>query len=444
MILHGDCIALLPTLQQQFDACITDPPYHLTNRTPDVKWCVDCQRVLGGSDGNPSRCPRCGGDLQYQRSQGGRGFMGKQWDGGDIAFQPDTWRAVWRVLKPGAHLVAFGGTRTEHRMTCAIEDAGFEIRDKLLWLYGSGFPKSHNIGNGWGTALKPAFEPIILARKPLVGTVAANVLAHGTGAINIDACRVQFASDAEAAERLEWSRKYGGSGYADNNAVLGAGLGQCGSLSPAGRWPANVLHDGSDEVEAAFAAFGTLTSGVKRGGQYGRQTGVHDGGQRLDGTACYADAGTASRFFYCAKASKADRAGSKHPTVKPVALIRWLVRLITPPDGHILDPFAGSGTLASAAHAEQRRYTLIEQDEQYITDIQARVETLDMFNNHDLLQSFDVFKSTRPDLTTYTDQWCAYVRYSHDLAHPKFPTRHTQRRRQRIPKPEQLDLFATA
>src|ERR1017187_2443487 len=143
----GDNLAMLPSVAEcSIDACVTDPPYHLTNRTPDVKWCAECNRVLCGNDGKPSCCPKCGGRLEYQRSEGGRGFMGKTWDGGDIAFRPELWREVLRVLKPGAHLLAFGGTRTYHRMACAIEDAGFEIRDTIMWLYGSGFPKSHNIG----------------------------------------------------------------------------------------------------------------------------------------------------------------------------------------------------------------------------------------------------------------------------------------------------------
>jgi site-specific DNA-methyltransferase (adenine-specific) len=193
-VIHDDMLAALPALAAEgvlFDSVVCDPPYHLTNRTLDVKWCADCSRVLGGSDGKPAACPKCGGRLEYQRSEGKRGFMGKQWDGGDVAFRAETWRAVWDVMKPGAHLIAFSGSRTYHRMACAIEDAGFEIREQIMWLYGSGFPKSHNAGDGWGTALKPAHEPIVLARKPLIGTGVANVLAHGAGALNIDASRIE-------------------------------------------------------------------------------------------------------------------------------------------------------------------------------------------------------------------------------------------------------------
>ena len=195
-VLPGDCREVLATLPaDSVDACVTDPPYHLTSIVKRFG-AVDAAPAKFGTDGAFSRMST--------------GFMGKEWNAGDIAFRPETWAAVLRVLKPGAHMLCFGGTRTAHRMTCfggtrtahrmtcAIEDAGFEIRDTLMWVYGSGFPKSRNIGGGWGTALKPAYEPIILARKPLDCTVAANVQRHGTGAINVDACRVPAASSAQS------------------------------------------------------------------------------------------------------------------------------------------------------------------------------------------------------------------------------------------------------
>lgn len=331
---HGDMRTILPTLPAaSIDACVTDPPY-------------------------------------------GLGFMARAWDAPDnVAFRPDTWRAVLRVLKPGAHLVAFGGTRTWHRMACAIEDAGFEVRDTVAWLYGSGFPKSLDVGKaldtapatdlarrwqGWGTALKPSFEPAILARKPLAGTVAANVAAHGCGALNVDGCRI---AAPDGVPEFDKSNKRPGN-------TFDVGSNRTGAMLTAGRWPANVCHDGSDEV---LAGFPVTASGFKVGGQYARTSGVHDGGQRADGAACFADSGSAARFFYCAKATDADRLASRHPTVKPVALMRWLVRLVTPPGGRVLDPFAGSGTTGMACLAEGFDATLIEREAEYADDIRRRL-----------------------------------------------------------------------
>jgi len=358
-VIHGNCLEVLPGLNEQFDACITDPPYHLTSIV----------KRFGFEGSAPAQF---GTDGAFARAS--RGFMGKQWDGGDIAFRPETWRLVWDVLKPGAHLAAFGGTRTFHRMAVAIEDAGFEIRDTLSWLYGTGFPKSHNLKDdwaGWGTALKPAFEPIILARKPLVGTVAANVLAHGTGAINIDACRVPTDETIHTTRNVALGSSSGGVYGAAT--VPGVFEGHA-----AGRWPANVLHDGSEEVEAAFAAFNApgqqgraRTDGMAQGNNtYGALRHITTSPEPRG------DTGTASRFFYCAKASKADRAGSKHPTVKPLALLRWLVTLVTPPGGSILDPFAGSGTTLQAAYECGFSSTGIELEADYFADMTSRLGNL--------------------------------------------------------------------
>jgi site-specific DNA-methyltransferase (adenine-specific) len=291
--------------------------------------------------------------------------MGKTWDGGDIALRAETWRLVYDCLRPGAYLLAFGGTRTWHRQAVAIEDAGFEIRDTIMWLYGSGFPKSHNAGDGWGTALKPAVEPIVLARKPLIGTVAANVAQFGTGAINIDASRLPDGGVLVTTGNGKRDRQ---DGYGMQGGIIGG--------SPLGRWPANVIHDGSDEVEEAFAAFGEAPGQqFTVGPQHGKRDSVNvygDYGERPL-TLPRGDTGTASRFFYTAKASAADRAGSKHPTVKPTDLMRYLVQMVTPKGGTVLDPFAGSGSTGLAADQLGCDAVLIERDPGYAEDIQRKI-----------------------------------------------------------------------
>ncbi len=525
------------------DSVVTDPPYHLTSMSrprPD----------LAGKDNQFAR----------RQAQMSAGFMGKEWDGGDIAFRPELWAEIYRVLKPGAHLVAFGGTRTYHRLACAIEDAGFEIRDQLAWVYGSGFPKSHSIsvaidkingaaprgkafnmkgrgeradeldGNGreflpayepaseaacqwqgWGTALKPAWEPIVLARKPLSEpTIAANVLRWGPGGLNIEECRV--GTDGGCA----------GAGAGAGAVVFSDGLN--GTYAPRipglGRWPANLVHDGSEEV---LAGFPDRDSGMYVGRNRDGDTkpGGYDGGWNKDTRDVgYADSGSAARFFasfptehkpcsstnnandaeslfdlkneravsalsravaastarlaldcqsyrgrdtnvsaqqfeqvetlltatilsierrcsrgsrpeelfltgslasiaavpkrigittitislstsngfaeaatfdcietsaevgasgsakrfhYTAKADADDRLGSKHPTIKPVNLMQWLLRLITPPQGVILDPFAGTGTTGEAAFREGFKAILIEREAEYQADIRRRM-----------------------------------------------------------------------
>jgi len=345
----------------------------------------------------------------YGRSRITTGFMGKQWDGGDIAFRPETWALVYNLLKPGAHLVAFSGTRTYHRMVCAIEDAGFEIRDQLAWVYGSGFPKSHDVSKaidreagaerevvlrakgaastntqslgafrseydatvpatdaardwqGWGTALKPAWEPICLARKPLIGTVAANVLAHGTGAINVDGCRIESGADYHELQVTQGGNHRHDVGLKEKTRHA--------AFAPAsGRWPANLIHDGSDEVLAGFP------ESVSTGGD-GYKNSMWAGGKETGGHGL-GDSGSAARFFYCAKAGADDRFESKHPTVKPVALMRWLCRLVTPPGGTVLDPFAGTGTTGIAALREGFTPILIEREAEYHADIQRRIAAL--------------------------------------------------------------------
>lgn len=332
-ILIGDCRERMAALDaDSIDSCVTDPPYHLTSIV----------KRFGAANAAPAKVGKTGA---YARAS--KGFMGQQWDGGDVAFQPETWAEVLRVLKPGAHLVAFSGTRTYHRMACAIEDAGFEIRDQLAWTYGSGFPKSHNQPGGWGTALKPAWEPICLARKPLQGTVAGNIAAHGTGALNIDGCRIAHNEDCKMM-----------AAQTDPAVMSGGGKVQQGGrhkpvleLKPEGRWPANIIHDGSEEVLAAFPTVASgQPSGVKAGGSK-NVYGHFEGGIAVTG---YGDEGSAARFFYCAKATTEERGeGNNHPTVKPIDLMRWLCRLVTPKGGTVLDPFSGSGSTLVAADAEQ-------------------------------------------------------------------------------------------
>lgn len=366
VILHcGDnreVIAGIPDCS--IDSIVTDPPYALVSIVKRF-----------GNGGAPVKVPE-GGSGAYARASAG--FMGKQWDTGETAFAVEFWAECLRVLKPGAHVVAFSGTRTYHRMACAIEDAGFEIRDSLQWLYGSGFPKSHDVAKGlgkqlagpalreewegWGTALKPAAEPICLARKPMVGTVAQNVLEHGTGAINIDGCRVP----GEPWVRDNTSGKaemYDGWGMKPNVKVNESG----------GRWPANIIHDGSDEV---IAAFPETTSGLfngERSSDKFRSTYGSFKGTAAGETETYGDSGSAARFYYTAKADAHDRIGSKHPTVKPVDLMQWLCRLVTPKGGTILDPFAGTGTTGEAAFREGFNAILIEREEEYQTDIRRRM-----------------------------------------------------------------------
>jgi DNA modification methylase len=412
----GNCLDVLAKLDEcSLDSCVTDPPYHL----------LSIVKRFGAEDAAPVK-QRFPYGCNFKEENGGtgaamarlsRGFMGKVWDGGDIAFDPETWRAVFRVLKPGAHLLAMGGTRTYHRLACAIEDAGFEIRDTISWLYGSGFPKSHDVskgidkaagalGNrgkgfnaageggrsnggdifrcdhpdyapyqpatdaarqwaGWGTALKPACELIVLARKPLnEATVAANALRWGTGAINVDGCRVGTTKNVPASASKTPNNIYGA-----GMTSLTGGTENSGFDPNIGRWPANVIHDGSEEVTAAFPdvhGAGYEREPIRAANATGMFSLPGDG-QR------YGDSGSASRFFYTAKADSDDRLGSKHPTVKPLDLMQYLVRLVTSKGGTCLDPFAGTGTTGEAAWREGMRAVLIEREAEYQADIRRRM-----------------------------------------------------------------------
>jgi site-specific DNA-methyltransferase (adenine-specific) len=398
---HGDNREVLKNLaDNSIDSVVTDPPYEL-------------------------------------------GFMGKSWDATGVAYSVELWQEVMRVLKPGGHLLAFSGSRTYHRMAVAIEDAGFEIRDQIMWIYGSGFPKSHDVSKGidkqagaerevvgekitgralggsnwkdgdaggqefvsittpataeakqwqgWGTALKPAHEPIVVARKPLIGTVAANVLTYGTGGLNIDGSRVGNEGGTTGSEYIP-----------NDSPIYGKGLGNTGEVVKldTGRWPANVIHDGSDEVVELFPD--TKAGIARRGNSGGNNFGSDTPKPPLDDIG-YSDSGSAARFFYCAKASKRDRnegldgfeakerglpyqgmqnmdggrdrlRANHHPTVKPTELMRYLCRLVTPPGGIVLDPFMGSGSTGKAAMYEGFEFVGIELTDEYLPIAKARIE----------------------------------------------------------------------
>jgi hypothetical protein len=465
---HGDCIEVMATLpDNSIDSIVTDPPY-------------------------------------------GLGFMGKEWD--DLPPSKEWAEQCLRVLKPGGHLLAFGGTRTYHRLAVAIEDAGFEIRDSMMWLYGSGFPKSHDVskaidkkrddradilrvtseiarlrdiaglsnrdldnafgfagmaghwtstksqptvpcieqwavlrdmlnpdewlddevwrlngrkgkpgeawaerevigkhpnpagskGNtfplgqttnitapatdsakqwqGWGTALKPAHEPIVVARKPLLGTVAENVLEWGVGAMNIDGCRVGNQEMKKTTSN--------GIVISQNSSMSGPNYKRIANGTATGRWPANVVLSHTifcDDTCVEGCPVGELDrqSGVSKstGGRIGKKSqsnvSIVPAGEYEAGDPGFGDTGGASRFFYVAKANKRERPnvdGVAHPTVKPLALMQWLVRLVTPAGGTVLEPFAGSGTTVEAALLEGCNVLAIEKTEDYLPLINARIE----------------------------------------------------------------------
>jgi DNA modification methylase len=338
-VLHGDSLQVLKDFpDNSIDSVVTDPPYGLA-------------------------------------------FMGKKWDY-DVPSK-ELWAEVLRVLKPGGHLLSFGGTRTYHRMVVAIEDAGFEIRDQIQWLYGSGFPKSHNLeGNweGWGTALKPANEPIVLARKPLIGTVAANVAEYGTGALNIDASRI--ASDSPIASHHGTSGSAGQTMGAFNDNYKPGDAGKFTQIQ--GRWPANVLLD-----EDAAAALDEMSGMLKSGGAsrffYVAKTSKRERNAGLDGMPIreakqiYNDGMNAATRLdpnIHTEESVAARVGNQnnHPTVKPIALMKYLIRLITPPGGVVLDPFMGSGTTGCAAVALGFSFIGIEREAEYVEIAEKRIK----------------------------------------------------------------------
>jgi DNA modification methylase len=457
-LINNDCIVAMKEMpENSVDAIVTDPPYGLEfmGKEWDAPW-KNAEVVSTTSKSANGIFHDKGFDSGIRYSRGHTEMR---------EFQK--WCELWaiealRVLKPGGHLLAFSGSRTYHRMTCAIEDAGFEIRDQIMWVYGSGFPKSHNVSKaidkeagaerevirvlpssrakasdsgfmmaekletapstdaakqwqGWGTALKPAHEPIVLARKPLIGTVANNVLTFGTGGLNIDGTRVAHLSEADRASATP-------QGKVTSNKMAGSAPdveneGRVDVERPdtsLGRFPANFIHDGSDEVVELFPSNNKpsgIASGATRGklgtqGRFGSAT-----GENMGESAFYGDTGSAARFFYCAKTSKRDRnegldgfkeknnrkmmgnanntaetasvgferfqgtpSANNHPTVKPTALMQYLVRLITPPNGIVLDPFMGSGSTGKACAYEGFDFIGIDQSAEYVEIARARIE----------------------------------------------------------------------
>ena len=405
-LVNSDCIKHLKTLDDNiFDSCVTDPPYHLTSIVKRFTTSTEPKGPL------------------YKRLS--TGFMGQTWDGGDIAFTTEMWKEVYRTLKPGGYLLSFSASRNYHRMAVAIEDSGFEIRDQIMWIYGSGFPKSYNIGKGvdkklgnerevvgkgkagaafhygavgdggfgntfdgngtassewettqgksewegWGTALKPAHEPIVMARKSIEGSIVDNVLKHGTGGINIDECRISYGD---------------------------------------GRFPANVMHDGSEEVVSGFPNTGQGDGNPYSyaGKEYNNKDTSMFNGDKPQAPSNYNDIGSAARYFYCPKTSKSERnqglfefedkqyshdgrkksienpyqrnksiSKNSHPTVKPVELMKYLCRLVTPKGGTVLDPFMGSGSTGMAAKDEGFDFIGIEREKEYFEISEQRIKT---------------------------------------------------------------------
>ena len=523
LLLNGDCIEQMQKLIDdgvQVDSVVTDPPYHLQS--------------IVDRYGKEGSAPAKDRDGLYQRQS--RGFMGKEWDGGDIAFRKETWELAHKLLKPGGHLLAFSASRNYHRMAVAIEDAGFEIRDQIMWIYGSGFPKSLNIGKqidkrrgnnglirswlkslgdrdelakaaqvtprqidhyigentpcpqmltyerfilicdyfknypdwsdtmfpkvgkkigekthsrsggndyakvvgsksnqkiedinelatdeakqyeGWGTALKPAHEPIVMARKPLSeSSIVGNILKHGTGGINIDECRVSL--DGEKPPSGSAKRVYKNNEYTEEKIY-----GDNKTTPDTGRFPSNVMHDGSDVITKEFphTKSGKDVNPTNNGvsGFFGNEMDYYSK------DANYGDEGSAARFFYCPKVSKSERnqglehfstvdrtprgnnqgtrvcvdcgltdngtndhsecsgkfeyklcnpTKNTHPTVKPIELMKYLCRLVTPKGGTILDPFMGSGSTGMAAKDEGFEFIGIEQDKEYFEIAESRI-----------------------------------------------------------------------
>jgi len=403
-IYNGDCHEVMAQMPaDSMHAVVSDPPYGL-GKEPVVAEVMDSWI-------------KCG-----YHEVGGSGFMGKEWD--SFVPQPATWRECVRVMKPGAHMLCFAGSRTLDWMGMSLRFVGLECRDHIFYMYGSGFPKGHDIskaidrmygaerekvrhkprpetsgtmagstdtrpwieesrlagyhevdGNepvtedaqrwsGWNVALKPAYEPIIMSRKPLIGTIAANVLEHGTGGINVDGCRV--GTDPMPASD--------GTKISENRAMAAANTGRIDCGTKVGRWPANIILDGSDEVVAVFPESKSGESGYNFE-QSNNDNPTHVINNNIKSGVHFGDSGSAARFFYTTKADKVDRGDHNgHPTVKPTDLMQYLCRLVTPPDGVVLDPFMGSGSTGVACVNEGFRFIGIEQSEEYCDTAVGRLQ----------------------------------------------------------------------
>ena len=439
ILVRDDCTEAMKRLPDaSVHSVVCDPPYHLTSIV----------ERFGKADAAPVKVPE-GGTGAYARAS--RGFMGKVWDGGDVAFRVSTWEEAYRVLKPGGHLLAFGGTRTYHRMACAIEDAGFEVRDSIHYCFGSGFPKSKDVAlgidkgeghpnrgraiptasthlpggkyaeetltsnpveayepksersakwKGWGTALKPSHEVIVLARKPLDGTVAKNVLTHGTGALNIDATRVPHGAevDLDTVQRQQHSEGSIDGAFGAAN-LIGK---EIPTYKPEGRWPANTLlqhapgcdeecvegcpvlvmdeQSGGDGASRYFNVF-TLEPGeyapffyTPKASRKEREAGCENIPVKSGAEAVGREEGSAGMNSPLAGAGRtAKTVHNDHPTIKSIALMEWCVKLVTPPEGVVLDPFMGSGSTGIAALRSGFNFIGMEMDEHYMEIAEARI-----------------------------------------------------------------------
>ncbi len=403
-IYHGNNIDILRTFpDNSIDSIVTDPPYGL-GKEPNALEVLQSWITTG-----------------YHEIKG-KGFMGKEWD--SFVPQPVFWKECLRVLKHGGHLLSFAGTRTYDWVVMGLRIAGFEIRDQIAWVYGSGFPKSHDISKaidksmgaerevvgskyvkdfanhkgsmmnktttenyethgtdvnitapstdeakqwqGWGTALKPALEPIVMARKPLDGTVAQNVLKHGVGGINIDECRVDFISEQDKGNPLRFQTNNG----SGSHGIFNASKDVTSVVGEKGRWPANFIHDGSDDVVKLFPTDGEDSSArffyTAKASQTERNFGLGEFEEVSGGSYKFREDGSLD--------GKIPTRKNIHPTVKPIDLMRYLVRLVTPKGGICLDPFMGSGTTAVACKAEKFDYIGCELDEEYIKIAEARIK----------------------------------------------------------------------
>jgi len=341
----------------QVDSVVTDPPYHLASIV----------KRFGKEGSAPAQY---GTDGAFKRAA--TGFMGKEWDGGDIAFRPETWELALKLLKPGGHILAFSASRNYHRMAVAIEDAGFEIRDQMMWLYGSGFPKSLNIGDGWGTALKPAHEPIVMARKLIEGTNKQNKEKYGTGGLNIDGCRIEGDSNTERKITNRKTRSEDGV-WTDGNSGMKAEGSQFADADPRGRFPANVMHNGLEEEWAKFFYCPKTSKAEKNKGLDSFEAKPMAWGNQAKaelkrGNKDFVGGGDGTKH------NKVSMRVNTHPTVKPQELMKYLCRMVTPKGGTVLDPFMGSGSTGCAAKDEGFEFIGIEKEKEYFDIAEARIK----------------------------------------------------------------------